>query len=156
MIYCLYHWSTFSSTLKLSFWKVPFCSDWSTEDIFTIPNIWQSFRNNSWISSFLIYINDLPNNLVVNSLLFAHDLKIFATNHSDIILRLERQKIGECCSKWLFCFNPNKCKQISFGSDTALPITLDNAVIAYTTLQKDLGITVDNKINLMIFTHQVN
>ena len=96
---------------------------------------------------FLIYINDLPQNLVVNSLLFADDLKIFAINHPDNILQLEVQKISEWCSKWLLRFNPDKCKQISFGSDKVLPLTLDNAVIAHTTTQKDLGIMVDNKLN---------
>ena len=64
------------------------------------------------------------------------------------------QKISERFSEWLLSFHPNKCKQISFGSDTALPLTLDNAVIAHTTLQKDLGITVHNKLNLISILNQ--
>ena len=64
---------------------------------------------------FLIFINDLPNNL--NSLikLFADDISLFSTvydpNHSAKVLSDDLNKISEWAYKWKMLFNPDLTKQ---------------------------------------------
>ena len=64
---------------------------------------------------FLIFINDLPNNL--NSLikLFADDISLFSTvydpNHSAKVLNDDLNKISEWAYKWKMLFNPDLTKQ---------------------------------------------
>ena len=64
---------------------------------------------------FLIYINDLPDNL--NSLikLFADDTSLFSTvhdpNHSAKVLNDDLNKISEWAYKWKMLFNPDLTKQ---------------------------------------------
>ena len=64
---------------------------------------------------FLIYINDLPDNL--NSLikLFADDTSLFSTvydpNHSAKVIKDDLNKISESTYKWKMLFNPGLTKQ---------------------------------------------
>ena len=64
---------------------------------------------------FLIYINDLPDNL--NSLikLFADDTSLFSAvydpNHSAKVINDDLNKISESTDKWKMLFNPGLTKQ---------------------------------------------
>ena len=58
--------------------------------------------------------------------------------------------VQNTCAWWYKCFlhfNPSKCVYNYFDSDTVLSLTLDNAVIAQTTLQTDLASIVQDKQN---------
>lgn len=66
---------------------------------------------------FLIYINDLPNNLPCNIRMFADDCVIYRkiTNTSEqIALQNDLNKLLDWCNLWLMTLNPNKCKLVSF------------------------------------------
>ena len=60
---------------------------------------------------FLIYINDLPDNLVSVTKLFADDTSIFCTvgdvNKSSTDLNLDLQKINKWAFEWKTAFNPD-------------------------------------------------
>ena len=67
---------------------------------------------------FVLYINDLPDQLECMSLMFADDTKIFRTIKStDDIAALQRDLIKheEWSNTWLLKFHPDKCKVLTLG-----------------------------------------
>ena len=64
---------------------------------------------------FLIYINDLPENLDSLIKLFADDTSLFSTvydpNHSAKVIKDDLNKISESTYKWKMLFNPGLTKQ---------------------------------------------
>ena len=113
---------------------------------------------------FLIYTNDLPDNL--NSLikLFADNMSLFSTvydpNHSSKVLNDDLNKISEWPYKWKMLFNPDLTKQVQEvifsrkNTKNDHPIVYFNeTLVAHTTCQKHLGIHLDEKLN---FNHHVN
>jgi hypothetical protein len=68
---------------------------------------------------FLLYINDLPDNLESSCRLFADDCLVYKdiTTTADVhILQKDLQRLEKWQNKWLMCFNPKKCSTITFGS----------------------------------------
>lgn len=66
---------------------------------------------------FLIYIDDLPDNISSNIRLFADDCVMYRliTNVSDRVTPLSGLlKLGEWCCKWLMILNTNKTALFSF------------------------------------------
>ena len=65
---------------------------------------------------FLIYINDLPNNLISNVKHFADDTSIFSIvndiNVSSEEINNDLKRISECAYQWEMMFNPDLTKQI--------------------------------------------
>ena len=113
---------------------------------------------------FLIYINDLPDNL--NSLikLFADDTSLFSTlydpNHSAKVLNDDLNKISEWAYKWKMLFNSDLTKQAQKTIFSRKNIKTDHpfvyfneAPVAHTTCQKHLGIHLDEKLN---FNQHIN
>ena len=64
---------------------------------------------------FLIYINDLSDNLASNPKLFADDTSLFSVvknvDASNIDLNSDLKKIGEWVFQWKMSFNPDRTKQ---------------------------------------------
>ena len=64
---------------------------------------------------FLIYINDLPENLESSAKLFADDTSLFSTvynlSESANLLNNDLKKISERAFKWKMLFNPDITKQ---------------------------------------------
>ena len=112
---------------------------------------------------FLIYINDLPDNL--NSLvkLFADDTSLFSTVHdptlSAKILNDDLSRISEWAHRWKMLFNPDITKQVQEvifsrkNTKNDHPIVYFNeAPAAYATCEKHLGIHLHKTLN---FNHHV-
>ena len=107
---------------------------------------------------FLIYINDLADNLASNPNLFADDTSLFSVvknvNASNIDLNNDLKKIGEWGFQWKMSFNPDPNKQaqeLIFSrkvQTTNHPSLFFNEnVVPKTTLQKYLGMFLDSKLN---------
>ena len=71
---------------------------------------------------FLIYINDLPDGLLLNCKLFADDMSLFSVIHDVTInsseLNSDLAKISEWVFKWKMSFNPDSSKpaqEVIFG-----------------------------------------
>ena len=68
---------------------------------------------------FVIYINDLPDNLKSECYMFADDTKVFK-DINDIednkILQNDIQELENWSDKWLLRFHPDKCKVLSAHS----------------------------------------
>ena len=70
---------------------------------------------NSWFSFFLIFINDLSDNVISNPKLFADDTSLFSVVQ-DITLSAKNlnddlKKINKGAFQWKMSFNPDPSKQ---------------------------------------------
>ena len=98
---------------------------------------------------FVCFVNDLPNVVTSNVLLFADDTKIFTevpVNQQTLQQDLDKLQIWS--NEWQLRFNATKCKIMHLGkqSDPAsYSMTSDGKAVTLETIQmeKDLGVNVD-------------
>ena len=109
---------------------------------------------------FLIYINDLPEDLVSVAKLFADDTSIFSTvldiNKSSENLNRDLENIRKWAFQWKMTFNPDPNKQATevIFSHKKKPIMhpvlyFNEAPIFSAPLQKHLGLILDEKLNFI-------
>ena len=105
---------------------------------------------------FLIYINDLSENLTNNAKLFADDKSLFSVVHDVNISAKEinddLQKVNDWAFQWKMSFNPDPSKhtlEVIFSRkskrSTHLPLVFNNKV-SQTFSQKELGVILDFKL----------
>ena len=96
---------------------------------------------------FIIYINDLPNELQSHVKIFADDTKVF-----HIIQSLQDHKhlqediirLVEWANKWQLTFNIEKCKVLHYGKNNpCLKYVMSNTELSESDLEKDLGVHFD-------------
>ena len=113
---------------------------------------------------FLIYINDLPENLVSVSKLFADDTSLFSTvfdiKKSSEDLNRDLSTIHNWAFQWKMVFNPDPNKQateVIFSrkrQNVNHPaLCFNNTPVATASFQKHLGLILDEKL---IFGHHLN
>ena len=101
---------------------------------------------------FVIYINDLPENIRSHLFLFADDCKFFreiATQEDIDIMQSDLDTLFEWSKKWLLTFHPGKCVnlRITLRKDTEPHVYhLGNDDLKNVDEVKDLGVTVDGKL----------
>ena len=95
---------------------------------------------------FLVYINDLLDEIVSKGKLFADDAKIFRPikDAQDIeILQNDLLKLQNWSEKWLLQFNENKCKVMHVGAqDVDYQYMMNETALERTVKEKDLGVYV--------------
>ena len=107
---------------------------------------------------FLIYINDLPDNLESLAKLFAGDTSLFSTVHdpssSAKLLNNDLLKISDWAFKWKMLFNPDvteQAQEVIFSrkiKKTDHPVVYFNkAPVAKASCQKHLGMHLDERLN---------
>ena len=104
---------------------------------------------------FTIFINDLPDNINVHCKIFADDTKIYdkVENHSNI--QEDLYKMQSWTEKWNLYFNVLKCKVMHIGKRNPqhhyyMKIEDEKQKIETCREEKDLGITFDEALNLII------
>ena len=103
---------------------------------------------------FLIYDNDLSDNLSSNVKLFADDTSLFSVIHDFNIsageLNEDLKKISEWALQWEMIFNPdaiNQVEEVIFSRRKKKPpLFFNNAIVSQTNSQKHLGVTLDLKL----------
>ena len=106
---------------------------------------------------FLIFINDLPENLNCNPKLFADDVSLNAimydNNNSTKTIENDLKSLYEWSVKWKMEFNPDirkPAEEILFtnrNSNNYDPITFENIPIKTVDNHKHLGLILDSKLN---------
>lgn len=95
---------------------------------------------------FIIYINDLVNNLESPSSLFADDAKIYRTiktQEDTEALQRDMDRVKDWSRKWLLTFNIEKCKVMHFGyGNPRNDYKLGESDLEKSALEKDLGVYV--------------
>ena len=103
---------------------------------------------------FLIYINDLPNNLSTNVKLFADDTSLFSVVHDVAIsscdLSYDLNRVWKWAFQWRMSFNPEPSKQAQdviftrkLQKKKLPPLYFNDSSVKETCTQKHLGMLLD-------------
>ena len=99
---------------------------------------------------FSLFVNDLPSIVRSPLVLFADDANIYHSIQSDEDYQLLQQDLDSLykwSKNWQLCFNVIKCKVLHIGSNQHYRVyRLGSDCITSSTVEKDLGILVDNKL----------
>ena len=99
---------------------------------------------------FLVYINDLVNNLECFTLLFADDAKIYREIKSEEDIKaMERDliRLQEWSAKWLLTFNVDKCATLHIGHrNPNVEYQMNGETIKSSDVEKDLGVYVSKDL----------
>ena len=97
---------------------------------------------------FLIYINDICNNLSSSCKLFADDTTIYNTSSNSDILQEDINKLVEWSKMWQLKFNIDKCKILHIGNtNPRQEYTMNSVPLNTVENEKDIGIIFDSKLN---------
>ena len=102
---------------------------------------------------FLIYINDLPEEVKSNALLFADDTKIYRLTKSvadSAALQQDLNSLVDWSRRWLLAFNASKCHVLSLGKieniDHAFYYAMDGTELEHVFEEKDLGVFTSSSL----------
>ena len=100
---------------------------------------------------FVLYINDLPDNIDSESYLFADDTKIFqeiSSEEDSIILQNDLTKLLEWSDRWLLKFCPDKCTSLSINKrqDAEAQYKLGDHTLSVADKEKDIGVIIDKDL----------
>ena len=102
---------------------------------------------------FVIFINDLPDKLTCQSLMFADDTKVYSrvTNQEDAqLLQQDLNQLEQWSEEWLLKFHPDKCKVLSMGrfeDGAGYYYTLFGQLLEHIDEEKDLGVIIDSELS---------
>ena len=106
---------------------------------------------------FLIYINDIVNNIFCNIKLFADDTSLYLVvdNEYEAAEQLNKdiESIHQWSQKWLIKFNPDKTEMMTISKKNITnstihpPVYMDNVIIKEVETHKHLGLTVSEDGN---------
>ena len=108
---------------------------------------------------FLVYINDLPDNLISNSKLFADDTSLFSVINDKHLsankLNQDLNRINNWAFQWKISFNPDPSKQAQevffsrkLQKSTHPTLSFNNNTVTQSvTSQKHLGMFLDTKLH---------
>lgn len=108
---------------------------------------------------FVIYINDLPDNLTHHIKLYADDSKIIGVikSPSDLeSIQLDIDRAVEWSQRWLMRFNLSKCKVMHVGrsnNKSTQDYTMQDSTgarhtLEVTSVERDLGVLISNDLKL--------
>ena len=103
---------------------------------------------------FVIYINDILDNIKSDGLLFADDTKIFRkiTSKEDaLVLQSDIRSLEEWSNLWQLEFNLDKCHVLTLGKFDHIMYThhykVGGGEIEHVFEEKDLGVIIDSELN---------
>ena len=109
---------------------------------------------------FVLYINDLPDGLVSEVLMFADDTKVYREIKDDTdrkTLQSDIDALQEWSNRWLLRFHPQKCKvmtvtrhtepeQRSYTMKKTVNGIDEDHIVDRVKMEKDLGLAVDTRL----------
>ena len=99
---------------------------------------------------FVVFINDMPNNLLSNCKMFADDAKVYRDvnnieGHES--LQSDLYKMCQWSQRWQLPFNEHKCKCMHLGKhNPKMTYMMKNHILETTSAEKDLGVIVDDSL----------
>ena len=101
---------------------------------------------------FLLYINDLPENIKNAVLIFADDLKMVAKSSTKNVNQQDINHLVLWQDKWLLKFNTkdNKCKIIHAGKNNPCnTYFMGDVLLPVVETEKDLGVTISKNLDFV-------
>ena len=102
---------------------------------------------------FIVYINDLLDDINSDGLLFADDAKIFtriSSKEDALMLQSDIDLLENWSKLWLLNFHPDKCHVLSFGKFGNIRYTQRYQIygneLEHVFDEKDLGVTIDSNL----------
>ena len=99
---------------------------------------------------FIIYINDLPENIKSCCKIFADDTKLYGPSKSHDILQEDLLNLLKWSDIWQLKFNVSKCHVLHIGTNDKAPtyyMNSDNTLeLSGTDSEKDIGVTFSNNL----------
>jgi len=102
---------------------------------------------------FVIYINDLPDEVLSDIYLFADDTKILKqvdSREDSLILQKDINSLERWSREWLLKFHPDKCHVLTLGKfgniKHAHPYALGERELEHVFIEKDLGVVFDSEL----------
>ena len=96
---------------------------------------------------FLIYINDLPEAVCGDSMIFADDTKLYssvATSQERSTLQSDLEALARWSETWQLPFNDAKCKILHLGrGNPGTRYVMNDSELSETDVERDLGIYID-------------
>ena len=104
---------------------------------------------------FLVFINDITENLSCNIRLFADDTTLFIDYESETEatnkLNADLNKINAWANRWLVTFSPSKTETLLVSlkrhDQDPQPVVFDNTIIKEVKSHKHLGMTLSNDLS---------
>ena len=118
----------------------------------TRSQVWSSVPQGSVLGPvlFLIFINDLDDELTSNVLKFADDTKIYHPVNSEIeggSLQQDLVTVSNWAKKWQMEFNVSKCKTMHFGKKNfGYKYSMNGHALEEVATEKDLGVTFSSDL----------
>jgi ribonuclease P/MRP protein subunit RPP40 len=106
-----------------------------------------------------IFINDCPKRVNGNISLYADDTKLFITTNNGIDLQDDLDNLQTWAQEMQMLFHPDKCKVMHLGHNNQHKEYRmkkndgSEHVLDSTTAEKDLGVTVDDKLTFNTHVH---
>ena len=111
---------------------------------------------------FIIYINDIVDNIESDILIFADDTSMFATGsdpaETSAQLNRDLEKIALWAQRWKVIFNSSKSKDIIFSNknlNNSPPLILNNSYIDRVNVHKHLGIYLTSSLDWSVQVKEV-
>ena len=99
---------------------------------------------------FVIYINDLPDTLSSNTLLFAKVFRRITSKEDALALQADLAALQRWSEKWLLRFHPDKCHVLTLGKLEDIKHTfrynISQQELEHVFEEKDLGILIDSNL----------
>ena len=99
---------------------------------------------------FVVFVNDLPDQLRCSAKLFADDAKIFsdvATKELRHCLQEDLARLESWSERWLLPFNVSKCSVLHLGrNNTKEKYKLQQHYLTHKPIEKDLGVHIDEDL----------
>ena len=105
---------------------------------------------------FLLYINDLPENIKNSVLLFADDLKMVAKSSTKAVNQQDINSLVLWQEKWLLNFNTkdHKCKVIHAGKKNPCnTYFMGDVLLPVVESEKDLGVLMSKNLDFVDYIH---
>jgi hypothetical protein len=108
---------------------------------------------------FIVFINDLPDNVTCSTKLFADDTKVYtqvATEEDQRRMQQDLDRLGDWSDTWLLRFNASKCKIMHLGnSNPSFQYKMGDTTISEVQEEKDLGVTFDPTLKFSIHCNSI-
>ena len=99
---------------------------------------------------FVLYINDLPDGIKTNVMMFADDTKVYndtTVENGKTDLKHDLKELEDWSRKWLLEFHPDKCVVLDIGkSRPSEPYQLSDTILRHEKTEKDLGVVTDTDL----------